>query len=367
MKHRIQNCDALIPFLFVLISCFSACLDEIPLQVPAQNDAGLVIRGVVLNADTPYILVKVTNLSNFRPFEIPKPLRDAQVSVTDNEGRQLEIPVQENGDYKLLLDDSTFAAPGKYYQLSVITPEGGHYLSTEETMYPVPLPTDLYFEEVREPVLNSSGNINDERFVRVRLSTPVINPDGSGKSFLKWQFSGVYQFTEPYKFITLLSPAVKTCYFYEVLNPAEVVIFNGAEVTEDFLPDYKMFDTPMDYRFREGYYVTVYQQSMSAGAMHYWEQVHDLIDRSAAIYDPPPGRVRGNMHRVEDENEEVMGYFYASQQTFSRLFISPSDADVRRFCVDEITMDNWRDVDSLCFDCLRRPYSTVIKPEFWEY
>lgn len=360
-----------VPWVCLLsIFWFGGCLEEIALNAPIVNPESIAIRGVLKAGDTVKVIVRITNVSNFRAFEIPEPIRNARVFVEDELGDKLEVPMEESGDYQLIMPEghSDFRIePGKFYKLSVELPDGRHYRSTVEPLHPVPEPTSLTFGKFKREFGNEIGNIVVKEYLDFRVNTPIIQPDGQEKSYLKWSAKGVFRFSEPPNFNGNPLPSPKICFSYEDLNLETVIIFNGAESRLDTLYNFHLLEKLMDYRFHEGYYLTVYQQSLSAGAYHYWEQVKDLINLDGTVYDPPPGEIKGNIRNVNDETEDVFGYFYATQETLIRKYIPRGLTNSARFCPDRITIENYMDTQRQCFNCLLRPGSTYEKPDFWEF
>ncbi|MEZ4989550.1 MAG: DUF4249 family protein [Saprospiraceae bacterium] len=369
MYHSEYGNTASLKGLFFLIVAFSyGCLTEIDLKVPDSNTPNLAIRGAVTLVDTPYVEVRITDVSNFNRDAIPQGVAGAQVKLFDDEGHQLDIPMQDEGFYRLNIPEGAYdleVHSGKAYQLSVHSPDGKYYLSEMDTLYPVPTPSSLHKEQLRKKVLDA-GSLVEKEFFKFSISTPILNPGARGRAHLLWDCKGTYKFTEPPKFVAFLVPDSKTCYYFQELENGRVLMFNGSESQKDELLEFKLFEEEIDYRFREGFYLTVVQQSISAGAFEYWNKVRELTSPTATVYDPPPGKVRGNIRNVTDDTEEVFGYFYAKEEKLIRMFISPSEVRVDVFCLPEINLDNWEMVDPYCFDCLLRPNSTVIRPDWWE-
>lgn len=346
--------------------CFSGCLSEITLEVPEENSSSIAIRGALRAGETTVVSIQITRISNFNASDIPEPVVGASVVLIDEFNRRLDIPMVDNGIYELLIPDNTYeleVKTGNAYQLSVATPNGKTYLSTFEPLNAVPDPIEIKQARTSRDILNEVGNIESQEFVRFLLTTPLLAPNSGGRSYLKWDFVGTYRFLES----TLASPFppnTKTCYIFEELNLENTVVFNGAESNQEVLTDFFLLEEPFDFRFSDGFYLTTLQQSLSEGAYQYWENIGKIIELSGNFFEAPPGKINGNFQNVEDAAEEVFGYFYATEEKTIRYFLPPPENRPTPYCPNSVS--NADSAPAACLDCLLRPGSTLIKPDFWE-
>lgn len=350
-------------FLF-LTTMLSACLSEISLEVPANDQQQLVIRGVLKDLDTAVVTVSLSYLTDFSEEATPIYVHGAVVNLFDELGNRLRIPMISAGRYELRIPDNTYSLevrPGQSYRLSVLLLDGRQYESSLETLYEVPEPQSVEYLTDNRVIVNEAGNLIDQEFLKFLVTTPIVNAQG-GRSFLKWNFVGTYKFMETAE-ASPFPPNVRTCYIHENLDLEHVVAYSGEENSQDVLSGYFLLEEPFDYRFVDGFYLSVYQQSLSKNAYEYWNAIGKIVALSGNFFDAPPGKVRGNFHNMIDESEEVFGYFYATQEAVLRYYIPPARGEVEAFCPASGTRD-W--VQHVCFDCLSRAGSTLEKPDFWE-
>ncbi|MCB0630588.1 MAG: DUF4249 family protein, partial [Lewinella sp.] len=334
--------------------------------LPEQDQSQTIaIRGALVASDTARVSIWITRLTNFVRFEIPEKIAGATVWLADELGNRLDIPMQEPGLYALKDINRTNnfrVEPGKSYRLYVFTPDGKRYRSSVETLFPVPVPTAVKQELGRRKVADESGDLVDQEFLRFLFSTPLVHPDYQGKAFLKWQLQGCYRFRGA-NFTRPFPPNVRTCYFFDDLRRDEVVVYNGAENSADTLRDYFLLEEPFNYRFSGGFYLSIFQQSLSESAYCYWKNVGAVVDQSGDFFDAPPGRITGNFQNISDEAEVVYGYFYVTQETVFRYYIPPVLDRVAPYCPTTISDPNF--IPAICSDCLIQPGSTLEKPDFW--
>ncbi|MCB0630590.1 MAG: DUF4249 family protein [Saprospiraceae bacterium] len=365
MKSRIFLSGCL--WMGIAMVGISGCLTEITLDVPPGEERKLVIRGALLDGDTSRISVEITYLADFVKFDIPEKVNDAIVVLSDVENHMVTLPAKGEGLYELTIPDGDYpivVRTGGAYQLSVQLSDGRNYISRVEQLYPVPVPDSVTYTVASRDVINEAGNIEAQEFLRFVINTPLTQPGYSGRPYLKWSFLGTYQFTESAVDVPL-PPPVKVCYIFEDVNLENVVTYNGEENSQDELSGFFLLEEPYDYRFSEGFYLTLYQESLSPGAYEYWERIAQVLALSGTFFDAPPGKVRGNFTNIDDPSEEVFGYFYATQRAMMRLYIPPDTRRFSRFCPALIQTEE-EDALPTCFNCLLRAGSTLEKPDFWD-
>lgn len=365
-KHK-GNLFSTVVLVLTAFLLFSACIKEITLEAPEENSPNLAIRGRLLGGDLPVVTVKITSVTDFRPSSIPIPVTGASVVLIDEFNHGIDIPMREPGIYELEIPPGAFdleVKRGAAYQLSVSIPGGRNYLSTFEPLHAVPEPTEIRYTSTRRDVLNEANNIVDREFIQFLLTTPLRVPSNETRSYLKWDFIGTYKFLES-TLAASFPPQTKTCYITEFLNLENVVVFDGTAASQDVLQDFFLLDEQFDYRFSNGFYLTVRQQSLSESAYRYWDEVSRVVNITGNFFEAPPGKVRGNFRNVDDAQEEVAGYFYASEETIFRLYVDPGNDPPMPFC--PLTTPSAASVDTTCTNCLLRANSTIIKPDFWEF
>lgn len=366
MYLKIKN--TLIHLLLAIGLCsVYACLSEIPLETVPGIRSSVAIRGAVVLSESSHVLVKVTNVNEFRASDIPELITDAQVVLVIDNGDRVPIPHRELGQYYLDLspnDISRLPEAGRSYYLEVTLPDGRQYRSSPEILHPAKPPTRISQRNETRTILNAVGNTVEQEFLRFYVDTPLFDSELSEGSYLKWSFKGTYRITESTLDVPL-PPVVKTCYLEEDLNLEGVVLFNGTTVRRPQLTDFFLIEEPYDYRFYEGYYLTVRQQSLSQKAYEHWEQISDVVNRTGNFFEAPAGKVTGNLYRVDQPSEEVFGYFYATEEAIVHYRVTPGQSKIRRLC-PFLAQPEDRSVNYLCFECLAHPRSSLEKPDYWE-
>ena len=177
--------------------------------------------------------------------------------------------------------------------------------------------------------------------------------------FYDGKVNGEYEFWE--KFV--INP--KICYVQDNVDINNLKIYNARASQISELIEEPFLSTVLNYRFAYQYCFHIKQYSMSEQEFEYWNIVNDLINIEGDMFDPPPGKIIGNLYNVNDPDEEVMGYFSVNGVSFKRFFANPPSLDqdyIKPRCVlgqYYITPD--------CLDCTTIYSSTLIKPDYWEF
>lgn len=348
----------------ILLVTVGGCLDEIDLVSDNPNEQNIVIQGKLTMGDPALVTVQVSRLSEFRQFDQPAPLAVVEIRLLDEDDNAIRLVATGEGQYQQVIpagDSRIEIRPGKSYRLLVQTMEGETIISDAEPLLAVP-PTDSVSIEVIERLeLNEIENEVVTKFVRFKTSGP-LTIDGSSRARLKWELENVYRADEmlnPDPF----APSPKTCYVAEILNRDKIIVFDGNESNTGQLREFLLNEQELGRRFSRGYYLLVYQESLSEGAYQYWDQVSRVVDRNGNFFEAPPGEIDSNFTNLDQPGQKVLGYFYAVERDTFRRYISPMELD---FPPNECTFaSSYEDAPASCRNCLIWPNSTIVKPAYW--
>lgn len=354
-----------IAFWAICSGLLPGCLDEISFDSPENQLENLAIQGKLIKGAPSVVSVSIARVSAFSGFDQPMPVEPARVSLLDENGNALDLVASGPGLFQLEIDDNQagFAIrEGHAYQIKVVMQAGLSYESGLEPLLPVPHALSMDIELSSRGEINEVGNIVENPYLQFFIHTPLTAANNSQRSFLKWEMEGCYRFIES----TPNSSAFpKTCYNKDAVSLGKVIVFDGPASGAGSLDSrHLLLDTKQDYRFSQGYYLTVYQQSLSESAFDYWDQVSQVVERSGGFFEPAPGKIKGNIRNADDPEEEVFGYFYATVQDTFRLRVRPEDAYYpTSFCLSSFAAG---ERNAVCFNCLLRPNSSLEKPDYWE-
>ncbi len=298
-----------------LIGLINACVEPIDFETEPVGGQ-LIVTGSVTNAKGTYevTLKKTDQLEAF-----PVPIGGAQVTLRDDRGQQEELQGQD-GVYRTA--GQIQGQPGDTYELEIVLSDGTTYRSRPETM-PTAIGKDsAYFRVAKEEVVSESGVLFEDRVVEVYVDTQL--PENAPSLYLKWDVETVYSVTTIVR--SPLSTNITYCFFYGYPNAQEIQLFNRQELPAGSSLSGQLLATrEVDFSFLERHYFNVIQSSLTPEAYEYWRQVSELSNRTGSVFNTPPGLVQGNIYNVEDEQEQVLGYFEATQVDTTRFFLNRQD------------------------------------------
>ncbi len=336
----------------------TSCLDVIDLEAPEKPTEAWAMQGKLIKGDPSYAEVKIDKLFVYTS-NLPQFIRDANVTIEDEDGNSLTFPEPTTvGIYNMTIPTNSpdfQVEEGKSYRIRAQLVDGRTIVSDFETILPVPEPTAISFAFERREVELNDGLLDSTDVVSFAITTPLIAEGATAKSRLRWEFLDAYRVTDDNGV---------TCYVQNPARTESVFVVDGSITALDTIREFGLFTIPRDQRFYEGYYLSAYQQSVSARAYEYWRQVATLGEQEGTIFEDPAGTVISNMHFEADSTEQVFGYFTAIAQDTVRVFVSREDAgNPSLFCPRP---PRFPPPQTICDNCLIWLNSSDIKPDYWE-
>ncbi|HFA51828.1 MAG TPA: DUF4249 domain-containing protein [Bacteroidetes bacterium] len=335
--------------LCIIAFTISACIDELNINTSEKRNI-LVVEGAINTLPGPHriLLSKSAKYGSILDDAIKKET-NAMVWIRDEDGEQVFL--YEKGKVGTYETPAEFrAVAGKKYTLFITLANGERYVSTPERIVPVP-PLDSILVET-----SLAFNSGIELYARWKDPADTDN-------FYLWESEGIYILnSRPDLFVSRdffgnPVPAPKDCcskcYVFENDFNNELRIFkdnltNGNVQTElvAFIPD-------NGRRFSERYMAVVKHSSLTKEAYQFFDLLKNQLSIEGDIFDPPPATIRGNMINLDKPDEEVIGYFRASDTVTDTVFVSRNE------------IANPLNLDVLNDDCRVIKNSTTEKPPFW--
>lgn len=355
---RINQFFKLLTALILLLN--TGCIDTIEVDLPSDGSQRLVIDGVVERSPDIYrFFVRISTTSELGEELIASEVRaDIQLVLNGIPVRSLTNAIADTisiEEFHQLYGGSPEEAT---FNIGVTLPDGSEYESVTQKVLENPVGSDIKLNYVTRQELNDVDNIVERGYVKVQISTPVINARQERVS-LRWDVYGVYRFPEvawtedPFFF-------PKTCYVRDFLPVNKVKVLKSTSVRTDFVDGFEVAELDADHRFASGYYFTVIQKSISDDAAIYWDQVRQSISRGGTIFDSPVGAVKSNISQIGGDSREALGYFYtAGIDTLRHLSTRDETGGQLHLCA-------FQTVSEACCDCLILVNSTLDKPSYWK-
>ncbi|MGB3617190.1 MAG: DUF4249 domain-containing protein [Catalinimonas sp.] len=270
--------------LFILLAAavaLTACEDVVDLDVPEAPPRVVVDGRVTNHLDSQ--TVRLTYSTPYFDNRTPPPITGATVEIADDEGVTVALTETAPGYYKALFAGTA----GRVYTLRFTTPEGRSYTSQPERLNRVTAIDSL-------AVVNQDSLpfAEDGYYVRLFAQEPGETED---YYFWRWSINGEIE-DDP----------------SEVQWAADDFV-NGRPI-RDFQLNFEPFEVDDE--------ILVEQLGITP---EFYEFISILFEQTnrGGLFDPPPAPVPGNVFNVADDEEKVLGYFYAAGYTDQTVIIEP--------------------------------------------
>lgn len=345
-----------IAVLGIFAFIFNSCIDALNVDTEESRNI-LVVEGAITTLPGPHqvLLSKSAKYGSIFDGLIEKE-SGATVWVRDEVGGQVILEESAPGNYFTPPDFR--AEVGKKYTLFVTLANGEKYVSTSEEILPVPPIDTLVTAFIQQPSLNEiSLETGLEVYVQWQDPADVAN-------FYMWESEGIYILnTRPDlheerdgggNIIAAPLDCCGRCYVYELDLNTELQVFKDNLTDGNLNSELAIYIPDDGKRFMEKYMIAVEQHSLTKEAYQFFDLLKNQLSIEGNIFDPPPATIRGNMINLDNPDEEVIGYFRASDVKTDTLFILRNE------------LEDPRQVVQINDDCRVFENSTTNKPPFWE-
>jgi hypothetical protein len=332
------------------------CVDPIELPTPDLPEAVMVVQGKLLYGKPGKVSVQVY-VAFPASGNIIQPIGGASVNLEADNGKKLKVnAVSPAGTYERVIeaDDAEFPLlVGGAYRIQVALPNGKEFRSAWDLIRDVVAADSLSVTYSEGSYVNSNGFTVIDTFMKFGIHTGL----GAGDAKFRWETDQGFRLTDN---------TGKTCYVVRSLLADNVFAFDGGLTAANRLSPFPLFETRVDYRFAEGFYLLVYQQHIGADAYAYFEELAVLLNKRGTLFDPPVGQIRSNITSLTDPELPTQGYFYVGSQDTIRRYISPSEARYpKRYCpLPPVNGEAPRPTS--CDDCLLEQGAQVSRPAWWQ-
>lgn len=386
--HRSFKAEGKRIFLFLLLASYAVIVPHsciVPYEAQVDEDVAMIsIEGSLIKGQetqTVYI-TKTAPLLDIRL----NPVRECMVSIADDRGNEFYFTESKPGEYTAAIPDDDLIA-GRDYRLHVVTPNGESYASEYETLNQA-APVDTLYYEITDLIDKISGDELQglQFYVDLKASDSISR-------YFRWKLNETFEYTSivPVTYYFDASDSLIyldniyeffRCWKTQKLNRLFLSSTENLTLNEKKKIPLNFVSTKTD-RLKYKYSLLVEQYTMGEGAYNYWLKKKVETQESGGLYTQQPGKPVTNLYKVGDEDEMVLGYFWASHKTEQRIFVSripslPVPGDYceavefdpivheknRYFYVDDISGQILTGAD-FCFNCLLKGGSTT-PPDFWE-
>ncbi len=343
----------------MLVAASAACIE--PYDYPAEEQGNsLVVEAAISSSEGPQ-QVRLTTTRNIynKDNQFVLFVSGAEVLVIDNTEETFRFIEKGSGYY---YSDSSFRAEeGKSYRLRITTKEGKVYESNEErAQQPSPIiKVDVEYSVKSEK--NELGNFVDVDGFNVKA---IVNDSPDQRNYYLLRMRTIYKvLTDPTgyevfnrelgNYVNQPKSCCSVCWVAKTLD--EFVVYSDQLVDGRENAEIPLIFYPIDQRyFYDKVFFEVTQFSLTQEAYVFWKALFDLKFRQGTLFDPAPSGLPRNIYNVDDESEQVLGYFTVSAVSTAGEFIT-KELIPRRVVYNYTYKD----------DCRTLSNSSVVQPGFW--
>ncbi|WP_237151130.1 DUF4249 domain-containing protein [Pontibacter actiniarum] len=233
---------------------------------------------------------------------------------------------------------------------------GGRVYKSNPVTLKGPVPIDSIHAEVDEQVFSFPRY--KERKVLPGYKVLVDYQDPADvKNFLRWTFESIYEVeTEPRDFVDSLGrPAPKNCCTRCIISerPDRFKVLSDRLANGQKRGNQEILFIPFERYITKKYKLRVYQHAITEQAYEFFRIMEQQKETTGTVFDPPPAELKGNMFNVNDEDEQVIGFFDVSAVSVEEIVFLLED--IAYPVPDFIYPD----------DCCTLPGASAEIPEDW--
>ena len=309
---------------FILATAFcllcGSCVEPFE-PVLEESQEVLVISGMI--SDSPGRHEVKVSLSS--PYTYPEfnGVEQCVVNVSDQDGNMIHYNDEGEGVYAADVPDS-FLEVGDAASLYVLVPVRGEYRSSFDTIHSCPDLDSVYWELQYQGTADPEFSRPGIQFYLDMSGSPSDSRNVIWRAHETWEFWAAlignkimreFGRMEPFETIDIFK-----CWESYSLNH----IYTGStrNLSANALERVPLhFVSNESERLQITYSLYVQQQALSLGAYDYWRRVNEQAAESGGLYEKQPASMAGNIYPVDQAEDVVLGFFYASQVKEQRIYI----------------------------------------------
>jgi hypothetical protein len=324
------------------------CVEPTDLKLDTNLNL-LVVDGLITNNPGPYTVKLTMTAAYNRTVEgMNAGVKGAKVWISDDAGEQEQLQETEPGVYTTRATGIR-GTVGRTYTLDIEIPNGKKYRSQPELLQAMAPIDSIYSEFV-------DASTGKEEGFYVYLNT---NDPGNATNYYRWHYTN-YSYRkfcnspeEPQRQCCTPCWDIFPCKNCFIL--ASDALANGKTITKLL--------TIVPYSLSIIYYLDVEQYSLSKNAYEFWKQMGAQSRSAGTSFDPAPAPLKGNMFNVNDQKEEVLGFFGASAYQLKGIGVK------RDYLLPKLPYSEYKDPPFTpcgcavsCKPCLENEAQTQKKP-----
>ena len=312
-------------YSILLIMLATSCKEKYNPPVSSPPTGYLVVEGFINSGAEPtsITLSRTTTLydsvnNNSQVYE-----HNAQVSIESNNSESYPLTETNNGEY---VSSSLSLNNNEQYRLHIVTIDGKEYVSDYTPVKSTP------------PIDSLSWTRND---VGVHIAINTHDPQNNTK-YYQWEYEETWEFHSAFttSLIYTFDPSDNTLSGVTFRFPdtqatdstlykcwhsphsTSILLGTSEKLAEDKIY-YPLIDIPAGaQQLSVLYSLNVKQHAISKDNYSFLQKMKKNTESLGSIFDAQPSELQGNIHCINNPDEQVVGYMEVSQIQTLRLFIS---------------------------------------------
>lgn len=331
------------------------CRERIFLDALPEDFQLISINGLIDNSGGPYFVeVQETRSANRAPL----PVESAEVTLVDSEGNREVFTYMENGRYACP-GETVSGTPGESYYIEVLY-DDNVYTSAPETMPSFLGSNQLEWEETTIASTTAAGNDIETTVLEFDMLAQL--PEVNEPVFLQWQFLETFQI-RPTDFPDPFGAIPPPCFITQNVGVQNFYSLALNEFSSTSYEIESVIQREIDISFLVKHIFSIHQASVTNNYFNYLEQVRLLTESTGSLFDPPAGRIQGNVEGT-GSGLPAVGYFAAVVRDTTHMVIYRDEIEtwIEDLCLFDESKETY---PNTCLDCLKIPRSTYTEPYYW--
>ena len=334
------------------------CVDSIELNIDSDVISNLVVNGKLVMGNPSVVTVTAGRVVDYDPTPT-EPLDLKSVELFNGDGENIALEAGGIGRYELKIPANHpffHVEAGKGYGIRLTRNNGDVYESEMDTIETPPVQSEISISLETRELFFKDGSKAYQDYILFDTHTPTTDPKTRRPVRLRWDVIHTSSFSDDNGSV---------CYLETFINDNRVRILDGTAI-KTLESDYRIYEPAVSNQFAEGAYITSIQEVLSPAAYDYWANLSTVNNRTGNMFEQPVGKLRSNIHRVDDPQEDVFGFFYATKQDTLRRYVDPDEVGNPQTRCPFIPAGPTQDpCPQACCDCTRDPKSLDNKPRYW--
>ncbi|HNV29926.1 MAG TPA: DUF4249 domain-containing protein [Cyclobacteriaceae bacterium] len=360
-----------IKHFLIIIAMLGACVDPANIDVP-PFEYQLVVDGFITTEPGPYT-VKIYRSRPLGSADLDRlvPEKFAKVWIKDDAGNEELLTEVDNGVYQTS-PDGIQGVTGRSYHVEITTNKGKRFESEPDLIKPVGEVTAINYEFVPGDGTGINGGdgfrifadaigVPDvEDLVRLRMvatykieTFPERRTKRIGENVVPDPFPCSGYINQDNRLVKV--DECTCCYCWVNLFDEKPSITDEKFTTNDIFRDQEVgFISANRRTFYDKVNVEIQELSLTPSTFQFWKLVKAQKDGMSNIFQPPSGKLKGNLKAIGSD-EEVLGIFWAAGINRKSIFIYPNDVPYIMQRIDTVSVP-----------CQYGQNSTNQQPSFWQ-